>query len=98
MPAALLRDRTAGEPTDGTPWSDEVVRRLHAAQPDDPWNNPPVRPLWRPLLPHILTAVGPLRSAGDDLISRGEPAAALPLCEQSYELNRAGSNWQTQEC
>lgn len=102
VPAALLRERTAGEPADGTRWSDVVVRLLHAAQPDNPWNNPTVWPLWRPLLPHVLTAVGAdrevdrvadaatglLRSAGDYLISRGEPASALPLCERSYELNR----------
>jgi len=101
VPAALLRARTADDPT--WRWARTAVRVLHAAMPVSAWNNPPVWPLWRPLLPHILAAVDParridddgaeeltalLRGAGDYVLTRGEPRAARPLFEQAYTLNR----------
>lgn len=79
-----------------------VVRLLRAAVRGDAWNNPPVWPTWRALLPHVLAAVDPtralgevvcevswlLREAGDYVQSCGEPRAARPLFERAYQLNR----------
>jgi tetratricopeptide repeat protein len=113
VPAALLRDRcitnALGDSADGdridtaqTVWAHVAVRLLYSAMPDDPWNNPPVWPQWRPLIPHILSALDPdrplddvarevttlLRSTGDYLLARGEPRAARQLCEQAYAFNK----------
>jgi tetratricopeptide (TPR) repeat protein len=114
VPAALLRDRSAAHPrayrphpqvdanAEGPIWPHVVVRLLHAGLPQDPWNNPPVWPQWRPLLPHILAAVDSnralgevasevttlLRLTGNYLLARGEPQAARSLAEQAYTLNK----------
>jgi tetratricopeptide (TPR) repeat protein len=66
------------------------------------WDNPPVWPTWRALLPHVLAATDPtralgevvaevswlLRRAGGYIQSRGEPWAARPLLERAYQLDR----------
>ncbi|MDQ3988500.1 MAG: FxSxx-COOH system tetratricopeptide repeat protein, partial [Actinomycetota bacterium] len=102
VPAALLRARTTTEDIEGDGWAPTVVRLLRAVVPGDAWNNPPVWPIWRPLLPHVLAAVDPdrdlddvadevwwlLRKAGDYVQSRGEPRAARPLFERAYQLNQ----------
>ncbi len=81
-----------------------AVRLLRAAvPPDDPWDNPPVWPAWRQLLPHVLAATNPHRTltgventvawllnrAGLYLYTRGEPASALPLFERARDLRRS---------
>jgi hypothetical protein len=100
VPLALLRARTVSQQAES--WASIVVRVLHAAMPDSAWNNPPVWPQWRPLLPHIVAAVNAtrdldnvvnevtalLRGAGDYVQSRGEPRAARPLFERAYTLNQ----------
>jgi hypothetical protein len=102
VPAALLRARAAHDHSHHGGWAALVIRLLGAAVPDDPWNNPPVWPTWRLLLPHVLAATDParalsevvaevswlLRRAGDYLRSRGEPRAARPLVERAYQLNQ----------
>jgi tetratricopeptide (TPR) repeat protein len=100
VPAALLRARTRHDPT---PWAQVVIRLLRNALADDPWDNPPAGPLWRSLLPHILTALEPdrvlddrlapeaialLRGAGGYLQSRGDPQAAGPLLERVYAFSK----------
>jgi tetratricopeptide (TPR) repeat protein len=80
-----------------------VVRLLRAAVPaDDPWDNSPVWPAWRQLLPHVLVVTDPHRSligveedvawlldrAGLYLQNRGEPAIARPLFERALDLRR----------
>ena len=100
--AALLRARTAHHHSPHGGWAAMVVRLLRAAVPGNVWNNPPVWPTWRPLLPHVLAATDPtrtldevlaevswlLRKAGDYVQSRGEPHAARPLFDRAYRLNR----------
>ena len=102
VPAALLRARTADHHSHNGGWAAMVVRLLQAAVPGDAWNNPPVWPTWRALLPHVLATTDPtrdlgevvaevswlLRKAGDYVQSRGEPRAARPLFERAYQLNR----------
>jgi Tetratricopeptide repeat len=81
-----------------------VVRLLRAAVPDDnPWNNPPAWPAWRPLLPHVLIATDPHRTltpverdvawllhhAAEYLHTRGQPAPARPLFERARDLRRS---------
>ncbi|HET9255520.1 MAG TPA: FxSxx-COOH system tetratricopeptide repeat protein [Pseudonocardiaceae bacterium] len=81
-----------------------VVQLLCAAIPtDDPWDNPPVWPAWRQLLPHVLVATDPHRvliKVNQDLAwllhytaqylnTRGEIAPALPLFERARDLRRA---------
>jgi tetratricopeptide (TPR) repeat protein len=81
-----------------------VVSLLRTAiPPGDPWDNPPVWPAWRQLLPHLLVAIGPHRSltgaeldvawllhhAATYLNARGEAAPALPLFERALDLRRA---------
>ncbi|MGB6164033.1 MAG: tetratricopeptide repeat protein [Pseudonocardiaceae bacterium] len=80
-----------------------VVRLLHAAVPDAPWNNPAAWPAWRQLLPHVLTATGLHRTlmgverdvawllhrAAEYLDTRGEPTTARPLFEHALELRRS---------
>ncbi|MGH3821502.1 MAG: FxSxx-COOH system tetratricopeptide repeat protein, partial [Pseudonocardiaceae bacterium] len=79
-----------------------AVRLLRAADPPDPWNNPGSWAQWRWLLPHALTATDASRTlddVGDDvawllnaaalyLLTRGEPAASLPLIERALKLRR----------
>jgi hypothetical protein len=81
-----------------------AVGLLRAAVPDDdPWNNPPVWPAWRQLLPHVLIATDPHRTvtmvewevawllhrAAEYLHARGEPATARPLFERARDLRRS---------
>jgi tetratricopeptide (TPR) repeat protein len=81
-----------------------AVRLLRAAVPPDaPWDNPPVWPVWRQLLPHVLVATNlhrTLTGVGNDvawllnraglyLYTRGEPASALPLFERARGLRRS---------
>ncbi|MFI7598992.1 FxSxx-COOH system tetratricopeptide repeat protein [Actinoplanes sp. NPDC049681] len=104
IPAALLRARTEDDAIEATPggagWAVVVVRLLKAALPGDPWDNPPVWPAWRRLLPHVLTAIDPdrqLTAAAAELATlcdqaasyqqaRGEPREALPLSQRAYDL------------
>ncbi len=80
-----------------------VARRLlRDAVPADPWNNPASWPVWRQLLPHVLTVTDPARGADPDhndlpwlldraaiyLVTRGEPQPARALFERVYQLNR----------
>jgi Tetratricopeptide repeat/Domain of unknown function (DUF4062)/NB-ARC domain len=81
-----------------------VIRLLRAAVPaDEPWDNPPVWPAWRQLLPHVLVATDPhgsvtgveedvawlLDRAAQYLQTRGEPATARPLFERARDLRRS---------
>ncbi|MBV9144159.1 MAG: tetratricopeptide repeat protein [Pseudonocardiales bacterium] len=81
-----------------------AVRLLRAAAPpDDPWLNPPVWPVWRQLLPHVLVATDPHRTltgveedvawlldrAAAYLQIRGELAAARSLLERAQDLSRS---------
>ncbi|HEV2778882.1 MAG TPA: FxSxx-COOH system tetratricopeptide repeat protein [Actinophytocola sp.] len=101
VPAALLRTRTtAPHPDDG--WAAAAVHILRAAAPPDPWNSPPIWPVWRQLLPHVLTATDPDRDldpvidkvswlldyAATYLQTRGEPREACPLFQRAYDLRR----------
>ncbi|MGH3847052.1 MAG: FxSxx-COOH system tetratricopeptide repeat protein, partial [Pseudonocardiaceae bacterium] len=77
-----------------------VVRLLRVAVPADPWENPPVWPVWRQLLAHVLIATDPhrtlngveedvawlLQRAGEYLQTRGEASAARPLLERARDL------------
>jgi Tetratricopeptide repeat/Domain of unknown function (DUF4062)/AAA ATPase domain len=77
-----------------------AARLLVAAVPGDVWNNPPVWPTWRALLPHVLALTDPTRpldgieddarwlldSAATYLLTRGEPRTARPLFERAYRL------------
>jgi tetratricopeptide (TPR) repeat protein len=81
-----------------------AVRLLRAAVPaDDPQDNPPVWPAWRPLLPHVLVATDPHRTltgveedvawllnrAAEYLQARGEGVTARPLFERARDLRRS---------
>ncbi|MGH3830408.1 MAG: FxSxx-COOH system tetratricopeptide repeat protein [Pseudonocardiaceae bacterium] len=81
-----------------------TIRLLRAAMPaDDPWDNLSTWPLWRQLLPHVLTATDARRTLdpiGDDVgwllhragtyvLIRGEPASARPLFERALRLRRS---------
>jgi hypothetical protein len=68
--ATLLRPRTRSVPTQGlfgslrrrlskADTATRAVRLLHAAVPDDPWNNQATWPVWQQLLPHVLAAAVP---------------------------------------
>jgi tetratricopeptide (TPR) repeat protein len=97
VPAALLRDRTAADNS----WAVLAVRVLRSVVPADAWYNAAVWPVWRPLLPHVLAAVGPdrqldgavddevwlLGTASDYLGARGESETALPLIQRAYRIN-----------
>jgi Bacterial transcriptional activator domain/NB-ARC domain/Tetratricopeptide repeat len=101
--AAILRT----QPHPHQNWPILTLQLLHATTtvPNDPWkwNDPPVWPVWRQLLPHILIATDPHRpitGAEEDvawllhhaavyLNVRGEPDPARPLCERAWELRRA---------
>ncbi|MEU4441719.1 FxSxx-COOH system tetratricopeptide repeat protein [Actinosynnema sp. NPDC050801] len=92
VPAALLRARSEQS------WADVALRVVFAAAPGDPWNNPAQWPVWRQLLPHVLTAADLGRDvdlvlelverAASYLRSRGEPGQALPLHERIHEMLR----------
>ncbi|MDQ3765642.1 MAG: FxSxx-COOH system tetratricopeptide repeat protein [Actinomycetota bacterium] len=81
-----------------------AVRLLRAAVPaDDPWDNPPVWPVWRQLLPHVLVATDPHRTltgaeenvawlldrAAEYLRVRAGFAPARPLFEHALCLRRS---------
>jgi hypothetical protein len=99
IPAALLRART--EQGDG--WQALVVRLLYDAAPADPWDNAPVWPTWRQLLPHVRVATDPERdldavseevswllgTAATYLQSQGQPRAGLALSQRSHMMCRA---------
>ncbi|MGH8571307.1 MAG: FxSxx-COOH system tetratricopeptide repeat protein, partial [Gammaproteobacteria bacterium] len=98
---AILRARSAAEAAEPD-LAVAAIRLLRAAVPPDPWDNLGTWPQWRRLLPHTLTATDAGRSlddAGDDVawllnaaalyvLTRGEPAASLPLIERAFELRR----------
>jgi Tetratricopeptide repeat/Domain of unknown function (DUF4062)/NB-ARC domain len=100
VPAALLRQRPATDLADQDGWAAVAVRLLRATAPDDPWNNPPVWPLWRQLVPHVLTVCDERRDlnqyavdvswlldrAAAYLETRGEPRPALPLLKRSHTM------------
>ena len=81
-----------------------VVRLLRAAVPaDEPWDNPPVWPAWRQLLPHVLAVTDSHRTltgveedvawlldrAATYLQIRGEPGPARPLLERARDLRHS---------
>jgi DNA-binding SARP family transcriptional activator len=81
-----------------------AVKLLRAAVPaDTSWNNPPVWPAWRQLLPHVLVATDSHRNlagveedvawlldrAATYLESQGELGPARPLFERALDLRRA---------
>ncbi len=81
-----------------------AIRLLRGAVPsEDPWDNLPIWPLWRELLPHVLAATDArhiLDPTGDDIawllnyagtyvLTRGEPASARPLLERALRLRRS---------
>jgi DNA-binding SARP family transcriptional activator len=78
-----------------------AVRLLRRAVPDEtPWENRPVWPAWRQLLPHVLVATDPHRNligveeetawllerAGKYSLTRGGAALAQPLFERARAL------------
>jgi hypothetical protein len=79
-----------------------AARLLRAAAPGDPWNNPPVWPAWRQLLPHVLALTASARElhgieddacsllgdAATYLQARGEARTARPLFERASQLAR----------
>lgn len=80
-----------------------AIRLLRATVPaDSPWHNPLTWPLWRQLLPHVLTATEAhhtldptgndigwlLNHAGTYVLTRGEPASAPPLLERALRQRR----------
>jgi hypothetical protein len=98
---AILRARSTAEAAKPD-LAVTAVRLLRAAVSPDPWNNPGTWPQWRRLLPHALTATDAGRALDDVgadvawllneaavyLLTRGEPAAGLPLIERALELRR----------
>jgi hypothetical protein len=101
LPAAQLVRRTVEERPGHQGWAAWTVRLLRAAVPADPVD-PSGWPMWRQLLPHVLTATDPARRldeviidvgwllnhAGGYLQARGEPRAARALFEDAYDLYR----------
>ena len=101
VPATLLRVRTTEtDPIDG--WAVTVVRLLDETVVSlEPWNNPPVWPLWRQLLPHVLAVTDPdrflspvpeqvpwlLNRAASYLRARGESRQAEPLFQRVHQLS-----------
>ncbi|MGH3885597.1 MAG: FxSxx-COOH system tetratricopeptide repeat protein, partial [Pseudonocardiaceae bacterium] len=94
---AILRARSAAEPAQHD-LAVAAVRLLRAAVPPDP-SNTDTWPEWRRLLPHVLTAADASRALDDAadvawllnaaagyLLTRGEPAASLPLFERALDL------------
>jgi tetratricopeptide (TPR) repeat protein len=103
IPAALLRARSHGPNT--TPvggWAMTVVRLLEQIMPNNVRIDPDGWPVWRQLLPHVLTAavqaaalevvpaeaIRLLDRAATYLLVRGEPQAALTPYERAYEVRR----------
>ncbi len=95
--AAILRAQPHQQPDLPT----LVVRLLRGAVPaEDPQENPPVWPVWRQLLPHVLIATDSHRTltgveedvawlldrAAGYLQTRGELAPARPLFERARDL------------
>ena len=101
VPAAQLVGRTVADRAEGVGWAARVVRLLRAVAPADP-ADPAGWPLWRQLLPHVLTVTDPARLLDDVtaevawllghgagfLLARGEPSSALALSKDSYDLYR----------
>jgi tetratricopeptide (TPR) repeat protein len=104
IPAALLRARS--QESDGATaarWAGTVVRLLDQTAPGNVRTDLGGWPLWRRLLPHVLTAAN--RDAALDtvpaeatrlldhaamyLLIRGEPKAALAVFERGYDVRRA---------
>jgi tetratricopeptide (TPR) repeat protein len=103
LPAALLRVRTQYDELNlNGGWPAATVRLLCGAADVNPWNNPPVWPAWRGLLPHVLAVTDPERDldgvtdevpwlltrAAEYLQTKGEPRQARPLFERVYNENR----------
>jgi len=80
-----------------------VARRLlRDAVPHVAWNTPDSWPVWRQLLPHVLTVTGPAQNAPTDnpdvpwlldraatyLVTQGQPRPARPLFERAHLLYR----------
>ncbi|MFS8099550.1 tetratricopeptide repeat protein [Lentzea alba] len=102
IPATLLRG-TARHGAD-VEWPATVLRVVLQAVPRNVWNNPSVWPTWHRLLPHVLTATAPDRTAQlgshiDDLawlldlmciylLSRGQPLQALDHAQRACDLQR----------
>ncbi len=57
VPAALLRVRATTPGTGQGEWETTVLGLLCAVVPAAVWGNPPVWPIWRSLLPHVLAVV-----------------------------------------
>jgi tetratricopeptide (TPR) repeat protein len=101
IPADQLLARTVGDRPDQLTWAGWAVRLLRAAMPTQP-HDPDGWPVWRQLLPHLLTATDPARHldhvtlevgwllnhAASYLQARGEPRAARALFEDAYDLYR----------
>jgi hypothetical protein len=99
LAAALLRERPGIDPASAA----VAVRLLARTVPADPWNDFAHWPLWRQLLPHVLTVTAEARtvstndledvawllgSAAMYLARRGEPRPALPLATRAHHLYR----------
>ena len=89
VPAALLRGSGNGHDRIGPSWPDVVVQLLCNALPDEVWNNPPVWPVWRPLLPHVLTATNFILGRPVDYISPDRVVKDV-----TWLLDRAGTYLQ----
>ena len=109
VPAALLRARSqASEATATAGWAATVVRLLDRTAPGNVRTDPGGWPLWRRLLPHVLTAANHaaaldavpveatrlLDRAAKYLRIRGEPQAALAPFQRAYDIRheRFGSD------
>ena len=103
IPAALLRARSQeSDATTAASWAATVVRLLSETAPADVRTDPGGWPLWRQLLPHVLTAAGRddaldgvpaeatrlLDRAATYLLTRGELQAALAEYERAYKVRR----------
>jgi tetratricopeptide (TPR) repeat protein len=103
IPAALLRARSqATDVTAAAGWAAIVVRLLEKTAPDNVLFDPGGWPLWRRLLPHVLTAAGRdealdavpaeatglLDQAATYLLTRGEVRAAVAVYERAYDVRR----------
>ena len=100
-PAHQVLARTVGDRPDQLTWAGWAVRLLRAAMPTQP-HDPDGWPVWRQLLPHLLTATDPARHLDDVTLevgwllnhaasylqARGEPRAARALFEDAYDLYR----------
>ena len=100
-PADQLLARTVDDRPDQLTWAGWAVRLLRAAMPTQP-HDPDGWPMWRQLLPHLLTATDPARHLDDVTLevgwllnhaasylqARGEPRAARALFEDAYDLYR----------